>query len=104
MKRFKPCCFLPFVPLLKAGVPGDSDRVNGSAQSAQSLLLERSWHKSQGKGGPNGRPRTPAPGPITFRLQLDWIYPVLEDLDFRNEKGECQCAKRTIPPLGKVMA
>ena len=26
-------------------------------------------------------PRTPAPGPITFRLRLDWLYPVLEDSD-----------------------
>jgi len=63
MERFKPCCFLPFVPLLKAGVPGDSDRVNGSAQSAQSLLLERSWHRSQGKGGPNEGPPQTYPRP-----------------------------------------
>ena len=49
--------------------------------SAQFLLLERSWHRSQGKGGPNERPRTPAPGPITFRLRLGWIYPVLADSD-----------------------
>ena len=26
-------------------------------------------------------PRTPAPGPITFRLRLEGIYPVLEDSD-----------------------
>ena len=26
-------------------------------------------------------PRTPAPGPITFRLRLDWLYPVLVDSD-----------------------
>ena len=32
-------------------------------------------------------PRTPAPGPITFRLRLVGIYPVREDADFRNEKG-----------------
>ena len=49
--------------------------------SAQFLLLERSWHRSQGKGGPNEVPRTPAPGPITFRLRLDWIYPAREDAD-----------------------
>ena len=27
------------------------------------------------------RPRTPAPGPITFRLRLEGIYPVLADSD-----------------------
>ena len=26
-------------------------------------------------------PRTPAPGPITFRLRLDWLHPVLADSD-----------------------
>ena len=49
--------------------------------SAQFLLLERSWHRSQGKEGPNERPRTPAPGPITFRLRLVGTYPVLADSD-----------------------
>jgi len=27
------------------------------------------------------RPQTPAPGPITFRLRLYWLYPVLADSD-----------------------
>jgi hypothetical protein len=49
--------------------------------SAQFLLLERSWHRSQGKGGPNERPQTPAPGPITLRLRLGGTHPVLEDSD-----------------------
>jgi len=26
-------------------------------------------------------PQTPTPGPITFRLRLDWLYPVLADSD-----------------------
>jgi hypothetical protein len=32
-------------------------------------------------------PRTPAPGPILFRLRLAWLYPVLEHSNLRNEKG-----------------
>ena len=47
--------------------------------SAQFLLLERSWHRSQGKGGPNERPLKPTPDLIFFRLRLDWIYPVLAE-------------------------
>ena len=58
-----------------------ADGVNAGARSAQFLILERSWHRSQGKGGPNERPRTPAPGPITLRLRLDWLYPVLANSD-----------------------
>ena len=49
--------------------------------SAQFLLLERSWHRSQGKGGPNEAPLRPSPGLIFFRLRLVGIYPVREDAD-----------------------
>ena len=55
--------------------------------SAQFLLLERSWHRSQGKGGPNEAPLRPAPDLIFFRLRLVGIYPVREDADLRNERG-----------------
>ena len=49
--------------------------------SAQFLLLERSWHRSQGKGGPNERPRRPAPALIKYRLWRVGTYPVLADSD-----------------------
>ena len=49
--------------------------------SAQFLLLERSWHRSQGKGGPNERPRRPAPALIKYRLWRIGTYPVLADSD-----------------------
>ena len=67
--------------------------------SAQFLLLERSWHRSQGKGGPNERPRTPAPGPITFRLRLGGTHPVLEDSDFGKERGWDLVPLRPAPDL-----
>ena len=43
-------------------------------ESAQSLLLERIWHRSQGKGGPNEAPphtrRWPNPlSPLNFEPQ-----------------------------------
>jgi hypothetical protein len=56
------------------------------------------------KGDQMRVPLKPTPDLIFFRLRQGGIYPVREDADFRNEKGECQCAKRTIPSLGKVMA
>ena len=49
--------------------------------SAQFLLLERSWHRSQGKGGPNEVPLKPTPDLIFFRLRLVGAYPVHEDAD-----------------------
>jgi hypothetical protein len=64
--------------------------------SAQFLLLERSWHRSQGKGGPNERPLKPTPDLIIFRLRLVGIYPVLVDSDFRNKKGGI-CAPEDLP-------
>ena len=75
-------------------------------ESAQFLLLERSWHRSQGKGGPmrvreahnsfswKGHgiglgvkgdqmrvPLKPTADLIFFRLRLVGIYPVLDDSD-----------------------
>jgi len=65
--------------------------------SAQFLLLERSWHRSQGKGGPNEVPLKPTPDLIFFRLWLVGIYPVRDDSNLRNEKGGI-CAPADLPP------
>jgi hypothetical protein len=64
--------------------------------SAQFILLERSWHRSQGKGGPNERPRRPAPALIKYRLWRVGTYPVLEDSDLRNKRGGI-CAPEDLP-------
>jgi hypothetical protein len=37
-------------------------------ESAQFLLLERSWHRSQGKGGPNECPERTSPPPFCEKL------------------------------------
>ena len=44
-------------------------------------------------------PRTPAPGPITFRLRLVGTYPVLDDSDFRNGRGWDLVPLRPAPDL-----
>ena len=46
---------------------------NARARSAQFLLLERSWHWSQGKGGPNEGPHKPAPDLILAPSRLNLL-------------------------------
>ena len=46
---------------------------NAGARSAQSLLLERIWHRSQGKGGPNEAPPHTHPCPNPLSPPADWI-------------------------------
>jgi hypothetical protein len=41
--------------------------------SAQSLLLERIWHRSWGKGGPNEAPPRTFPALIKLALRGSWI-------------------------------